>query len=351
MKMNFPAGVLYGQQLIDLFKYLKNNNLAIPAVNVIGTNSINAVMETAKKANLPIIIQLSHGGAAFFAGASLPNNNSEASILGAVSAALHVHNVAKFYGVSVVLHTDHANKEKLPWIDGLLNVNQEYYSEMQRPLFSSHMIDLSVLPLKENIDICKGYLQKMKELEILLEFELGVTGGEEDGVDNSGQKKEKLYTNPQDIDYAWQQLMPISPNFSIAATFGNVHGVYKAGNVVLKPEILKDCQQFIKDKYHTDDKPIHLVFHGGSGSEPEKIKEAVSYGVIKFNIDTDTQWAFWEGIKEYEHLNHHYLQSQLGNPDGPDEPNKDYYDPRTWLREGEKNLVHRLLKAYEELKG
>lgn len=348
--MNLPNGVLYGEQLTQLFQYLKKEKIALPAVNTTGTNTINAALEVARRSHLPIIIQISHGGAAFLAGKSLDNTNSKASIFGAVSMALHVHNLAKLYNVSVILHTDHCPFESLSWVDGLLKVNQNYHNQYNRPLFSSHMLDLSTLPLEKNVELCSNYLEKFQELDLLLEFELGITGGEEDGIDNSGQNKEKLYTTPQDVSYAYEKLSPISTNFTIAASFGNVHGVYAPGNVELKPKILKDIQTQVQTQFNLKPNPLNLVFHGGSGSEPEKVREAVSYGVVKFNIDTDTQWAFWNGVREYETKNHDYLQGQLGNPEGLESPNKDYYDPRKWLRAGELEFIQRLEKAYEELK-
>jgi fructose-bisphosphate aldolase, class II len=347
--MNYSKGVIFGPELKDLYRDLKKQGCAIPAVNVTGNNTINASLATAKEKNKPIIIQMSHSGAAFIAGKSLDNSQHQASTKGAIIAALHVHNLARLYDVTVILHTDHADKDKLGWIDGLLQENQKYYGKNNRPLFSSHMLDLSALPLKENIEICQKYLQKMDKLQIALELEIGITGGEEDGIDNSDQDESKLYTNPQDVAFAYSELMPISQNFSIAASFGNVHGVYKPGNVVLRPSILQKCQQYIAQKFGTQDKPLDLVFHGGSGSEIEKIKQAVSHGVVKFNIDTDIQWAFWDGVKNYESKNHDYLQTQLGNPKGQDEPNKEYYDPRKWLYAGEQSIKDRLVKAYEEL--
>lgn len=349
--MNFPSGVLFGKQIRQLFDYLKQNKFAIPAVNVTGTNTINAALETAKNIGKPIIIQASSGGSAFIAGKSINNDNFTASISGAISMALHVHNMAQIYDVPVILHTDHCPQANLPWVDGLLKVNQKYFAKKNRPLFSSHMLDLSTLPLKENIELCQKYLREFAKVNLFLEFELGITGGEEDGIDNSSQKKEKLYTTPEDVAYAYEKLYPISPNFTIAASFGNVHGVYAPGNVELKPEILENIQDHIKTKFNKiSSRPLDLVFHGGSGSEPEKIKQAVSYGVVKFNIDTDTQWAFWNGVRQYEAKNHDYLQNQLGNPEGKDKPNKDYYDPRKWLQAGEKTIIERLKQAYQDLK-
>lgn len=349
--MDFPSGILYGNQLQTLFTFLKKENIAIPAVNISSSDTINAALETAQKVNLPIFIQASFGGSAFLAGKSIANNNSQASIAGAISMALHVHNLAKLYNVPVILHTDHCPYDKISWVDGLLRVNQLYYQKRNRPLFSSHMLDLSALPLEKNIEICQKYLHQFSKINLFLELELGITGGEEDGLDNSKVKKEKLYTTPEDVAYAYQKLASISQNFTIAASFGNTHGVYSPGNVVLKPEILREIQDYIRQKFNPSiSKPINLVFHGGSGSEPEKIKEAVSYGVVKFNIDTDTQWAFWNGVRAYETKNHSYLQGQLGNPEGSDKPNKEFYDPRTWLRSGQESFIQRLEKAYQELR-
>ncbi len=342
-------GVISGDDVQTLFHIAQSNNYAIPAVNVVGTNSINAIMEAARDVNSPIIIQLSHGGSHFFAGKGLNNEHHEASILGAISAARHIHTVAKHYGVVVILHTDHASRELLPWINGLLEASEEEIRKTGKPLFSSHMIDLSAEPIETNITICKEYLRKMEKLEMTLEIELGVTGGEEDGVDNTHIDNALLYTQPEEVFYAYGQLKSISDKFTIAASFGNVHGVYKPGNVVLTPKILDNSQKYIEDRLGIDKKPINFVFHGGSGSSIEEIQEAISYGVVKMNIDTDTQWAFWEGVRNFEIQNKQYLQSQIGNPKGDDIPNKKYYDPRAWLRKGEESLIKRLKQAYENL--
>lgn len=342
-------GVLFGEDVQKVFEIAKKNGFALPAVNVIGTNSVNGVLESAKKANSPVIIQLSNGGASFYAGKSLSNEDQQSAIAGGVAAAYHVHEMAEHYGVPVILHTDHAAKKLLPWIDGLLDAGEEFYQMNEKPLFSSHMLDLSEEPLEENIDICKKYLQRMSKLGMTLEIELGVTGGEEDGVDNTNVDSSKLYTQPEEVAYAYEELMKISPNFTIAASFGNVHGVYKPGNVKLTPKILDNSQKFIEEKFKTPVKPVNFVFHGGSGSSQEEIREAISYGVIKMNIDTDTQWAFWDGIREYESKLHDYLQAQIGNPDGEDVPNKKYYDPRKFLRAGEESFVKRLLQAFDDL--
>lgn len=350
MNLKDYKGVLHGDAVQELFEAAKKHQFAMPAVNVIGTNSINAVLETAKAVKSPVIIQLSNGGAQFYAGKSLKNDNLEACILGGVSAAHHVHLLAEHYGVAVILHTDHAAKKLLPWIDGLLEHGEKFHAEHGKPLFSSHMLDLSEEPIEENIETCKKYLARMKALGMTLEIELGVTGGEEDGVDNSDVDSAKLYTQPSEVAYAYQELSAVSSKFTVAAAFGNVHGVYKPGNVKLQPVILKNSQDFIKEKFSISaEKPINFVFHGGSGSSQEEIREAISYGAIKMNIDTDMQWAYWEGIKDYYKLKEGYLQSQIGNAEGEDSPNKKYYDPRVWLRKGEETFVKRLSQAFEDL--
>ncbi|MCS7005080.1 MAG: class II fructose-bisphosphate aldolase [Cytophagales bacterium] len=346
----FRPGVLTGEDVQTLFKYAKSKKFALPAVNVIGTNSINAVLETASKLKSPVIIQFSNGGAAFYAGKGLKNDNQRASIAGAISGALHVHELAELYGAVVILHTDHCAKNLLPWLDGLLEFGEKYYKKNGKPLFSSHMIDLSEEPLHENIEICKRYLERMSKMGMTLEIELGVTGGEEDGVDNTGVDNSRLYTQPSEVDYAYTELMNVSPNFMIAAAFGNVHGVYKPGNVKLAPKILKNSQEYVIRKHNlTEENPISFVFHGGSGSSLEEIREAISYGVVKMNIDTDLQWAFWDGVRKYYHEKYDYLQGQLGNPEGPDVPNKKHYDPRVWLRKGEESFNKRLTQAFEDL--
>jgi len=342
-------GFVYGKDLQEIFRIAKAEKFAIPAVNVVGTNSVNAVMEAAKAANSPVMLQFSNGGSVFYAGKALSNDGEKAAILGAVAGAKHVHELAELYGIPVILHTDHAAKKLLPWIDGLLDEGEKFYKEHGKPLFSSHMLDLSEEPLKENIEICKKYLARMSKMGMLLEIELGITGGEEDGVDNTGIDSSRLYTQPEDVAYAYEELSKISPNFTIAASFGNVHGVYKPGNVKLEPIILNNSQKFIAEKYKTEANPVNFVFHGGSGSEPAKIKEAIQYGVVKMNIDTDTQWAFWDGVMNYYKKNEAYLQAQIGNPEGEDKPNKKYYDPRKCLREGEASIVKRLQIAFEDL--
>ena len=345
----FPAGVLTGSKVTELFAFAKENGFAIPAVNVTGTDTVNAVIETAAAVNSPVIIQLSNGGAAFYAGKALKLEGQEAAVLGAVSAAKHVHTVAAAYGIPVILHTDHAAKKLLPWIDGLLDASEKHFAETGTPLFSSHMLDLSEEPLTENIDICKKYLERMSKMGMTLEIELGITGGEEDGVDNTNVDSSKLYTQPEEVCYAYEELSKISPNFTIAASFGNVHGVYKPGNVVLNPKILHNSQEYIQNKLGTGEKPVSFVFHGGSGSSKEEIREAIGYGVIKMNLDTDMQWAFWDGVRQFYVKNEGYLQSQLGNPEGADKPNKKYYDPRSWLRKGEESIVARLKISFEDL--
>lgn len=343
-------GVVTGTDLQFIFKVAQENNFAIPAVNVVGSSSVNAVMEAAKIANAPVMIQFSNGGAAFNAGKGLKLEGQQAAILGAIAGAKHIHTLAEAYGVRVILHTDHAAKKLLPWIDGLLDASEKHFAETGKPLFSSHMLDLSEEPIAENIEISKKYLARMSKMGMTLEIELGITGGEEDGVDNSGVDSSKLYTQPEEVCYAYEELSKVSSNFTIAASFGNVHGVYKPGNVKLMPVILKNSQEYIVKKHGLSDKtPVNFVFHGGSGSSHEEIREAIQYGVIKMNIDTDTQWAYWDGIRKFEAANHDYLQGQIGNPEGEDKPNKKYYDPRVWIRKGEETLIARLQVAFEDL--
>lgn len=345
----FNSGVLFGQGLRDLYQYANENNFAIPAVNVVGTNSVNSVLETAKNLNSPVIIQFSNGGAHFFAGKGLSNDAQAAAIAGGISGAQHVHLMAKHYGVPVVLHTDHAARKLLPWIDGLVEAGEQYFEQHKRPLYSSHMLDLSEESLEENISTCKKYFERMNKIGTAIEIELGVTGGEEDGVDNTDIDSSKLYTQPEEVSYAWEQLSEVSDNFTIAASFGNVHGVYKPGNVKLTPIILKNSQEYIIEKHKTCDRPVDFVFHGGSGSSREEIREAIDYGVIKMNIDTDLQWAFNCGVRDYVLNKKDYLMSQIGNPEGDDKPNKKFYDPRVWLREGEKTFIDRLTRSFEDL--
>ena len=345
----FRPGVLWGDEVTELLNYANENNFALPAVNVIGTDSINAVLETARDVNSPVMIQFSNGGASFCAGKGLSNDNQQASILGGISGAMHVHTMAKAYGVTVVLHTDHCAKKLLPWIDGLLDAGERFYESRGYPLYSSHMLDLSEEDLNENIETCVRYFERMNKIGMTIEIELGVTGGEEDGVDNTDVDSSRLYTQPEEVSQAYEALSKISDKFTVAAAFGNVHGVYKPGNVELKPIILKNSQEFVQEKFGTKPNPINFVFHGGSGSSREEIREAIEYGAIKMNIDTDMQWAFWDGVRNYYEENKGYLQSQIGNPDGDDVPNKKYYDPRKWLRKGEESFVSRLKVAFEDL--
>ncbi|GAB3655307.1 class II fructose-bisphosphate aldolase [Echinicola sediminis] len=347
--MKFKPGIKYGEELKDLLEYAKESEFALPAVNVINTSTANAVLETAKKVNSPVIVQFSNGGAQFFAGKGLANDKQQASIAGAVSGAMHVHKMAEAYGVPVILHTDHAAKKLIPWVDGMLAAGKEFFAAYKKPLFSSHMLDLSEESIEENIETSVKYLAEFKKLDMALEIELGVTGGEEDGVDNTDIDSSKLYTQPEEVAYAYEKLKDVSDLFTVAAAFGNVHGVYKPGNVSLQPKILKNSQDFICEKFGVSGKPVSFVFHGGSGSSVEEIREANSYGSIKMNIDTDMQWAFWEGVLNYYKENEGYLQTQLGNPEGPDVPNKKKYDPRVWLRKGEENFVKRLEVAFDML--
>ncbi len=345
----FRPGVLHSDEVTELFNFANEHNFALPAVNVVGTNTVNAALEAAKQVNSPIIIQFSNGGAAFYAGKGLANENEKAAITGAVSAAHHIHMLAEAYGVTVILHTDHAARKLLPWVSGMLDWGEKYYEQYGRPLYSSHMLDLSEESIEENMDTSVAFFERMNAIGMTIEIELGVTGGEEDGVDNSDVDSSRLYTQPEEVAYSYERLRSISDRFTVAAAFGNVHGVYKPGNVQLRPIILKNSQEFVKNKFGTADNPINFVFHGGSGSSREEIREAIEYGAVKMNIDTDTQWAYWEGIRAYEAKNRGYLQAQIGNPDGPDKPNKKFYDPRVWLREGEKTLVKRLALAFEDL--
>jgi len=349
MNHNIKPGVATGDQVQEILKLAKEKKFALPAVNVIGSSSINGVLETAKKLNSPVIIQFSNGGAGFNAGKGLSNENQQSAIAGSIAGAHHVHEMAIAYGVPVILHTDHCAKKLLPWLDGIMEANEKCFEEKGHSLFSSHMIDLSEEPIEENIEICKKYLERMSKIGMTLEIELGITGGEEDGVDNSGVDESKLYTQPEEVAYAYEQLIQVSDKFTVAAAFGNVHGVYKPGNVKLTPKILKNSQEFVSDKFNLPHNTIDFVFHGGSGSSLEEIREAIGYGVIKMNIDTDMQYAFMTGIRDYFNEKTDFLKSQIGNPDGDDIPNKKYYDPRKWIREGEKTFVNRLIKAFEDL--
>ena len=349
MSRKFPAGVATGQMVTDIFDFAKENKFALPAVNVIGSSNVNATMETAAKLNAPVIIQFSNGGAAFNAGKGMSNDGQKAAILGGIAGAKHIHTLAEAYGATVILHTDHCAKKLLPWIDGLMDANEAYFKQYGKSLYSSHMLDLSEEPIEENMDISVKYFERMAKIGMTLEIELGITGGEEDGVDNSDVDSSKLYTQPDEVAYAYERLKAVSPNFTVAAAFGNVHGVYKPGNVKLTPKILDNSQKYVEEKFGLGSKPINFVFHGGSGSTEAEIKEAIGYGVIKMNIDTDLQFAYAEGIRDYMVNNLEYLKSQIGNPDGADKPNKKYYDPRGWIRKGEETFSARLEKAFEDL--
>lgn len=349
MSRIFPAGVATGNMVTEIFQYAKEKQFALPAVNVVGSSNVNATLETASKLNSPVIIQFSNGGAIYNAGKGLNNDNQRAAVLGAVAGAKHIHELAEYYGATVILHTDHCAKKLLPWIDGLMDANEEHYRKYGKTLYSSHMLDLSEETLEENLDISAKYFERMAKLNMTLEVEIGVTGGEEDGVDNSDVDNSQLYTQPEDIAYTYEKLKAISDNFTIAAAFGNVHGVYKPGNVVLTPKILDNSQKFVQEKFKTGVKPVNFVFHGGSGSTLEEIREAISYGVIKMNIDTDLQFAYTEGVRDYITKNVEYLKTQIGNPEGADKPNKKFYDPRIWLRKGEETFATRLVRAFEDL--
>ena len=349
MNDTIRPGVATGREVQKIFQHAKKHGYALPAANVIGSNTINGVLETAAKLNSPVILQFSNGGAQFNAGKGLSNDGQKAAIAGAVAGAKHVHELAEMYGATVILNTDHCAKKLLPWIDGLLDASEKHYKEHGHSLFSAHMIDLSEEPIEENMELCKKYLERMSKMDMTLEIELGITGGEEDGVDNSDVDASKLYTQPEEVAYAYEQLSQISDQFTIAAAFGNVHGVYKPGNVKLTPKILRDSQEYLSKKHDLPENTIDFVFHGGSGSTVEEIREAIGYGVIKMNIDTDLQWAFAEGIRKYFDANKDYLQAQIGNPEGSDSPNKKKYDPRVWLRKGEESFITRLEKAFEDL--
>ena len=349
MSHSIKPGVATGDQVQEIFRYAKEKGFALPAVNVTGSSTINGVLETAAKLNAPVIIQFSNGGGAFNAGKGLSNDNQKAAILGSIAGAKHIHTLAEAYGATVILHTDHCAKKLLPWIDGLLEASEKHFAETGKSLYSSHMIDLSEEPIEENLEISKKYLERMSKIGMTLEIELGITGGEEDGVDNTDVDSSKLYTQPEEVAYAYEELMKVSPRFTIAASFGNVHGVYKPGNVKLTPKILKNSQEYVRNKFNTSANPVDFVFHGGSGSTLEEIREAISYGVIKMNIDTDLQFAFTEGIRDYVVSNLDYLKTQIGNPEGAENPNKKYYDPRKWVREGEVTFNTRLEQAFSDL--
>jgi fructose-bisphosphate aldolase, class II len=348
LKLN--PGIVFGKSLKMLFEDAKENSYALPAINVTTSSTLNSVLEAAKVVNSPVVVQLSHGGAQFFAGKSIDNSNHQASISGAISAAMHIHEVAKLYGVPVVIHTDHAARNLLPWVDGLLEADIKFYKENGYPLFSMHMVDLSIESIKDNVETSKLYLERFQEAEVFLELELGVTGGEEDGVNHTDIENSRLYSQPEDVAFAYEELSQVSENFLIAASFGNVHGVYASGNVKLHPEILHNCQEFLRSKLNIQNpKPLSLVFHGSSGSTQDEIKQALSYGIVKMNIDTDMQWAYWDGVRKFVEENNQYLQGQLGNTEGAESPNKKYYDPRAWLRAAEESMVARTRLAFEEL--
>jgi fructose-bisphosphate aldolase class II len=347
--MNIKPGVATGDEVQAIFRHAKMHGYALPAINVTGSSTVNSVMETAAKLNSPVIIQFSNGGASFNAGKGLSNANEQSAILGGIAGALHIHTLAEAYGATVILHTDHCAKKLLPWIDGLLDASEKHFAQTGNPLYSSHMIDLSEEPLVENLELCKRYLERMSKMGMTLEIELGITGGEEDGVDNSDVDSSKLYTQPEEVAFAYEELMKISPRFTIAAAFGNVHGVYKPGNVKLTPVILKNSQEYVQKKFNTGNNPVDFVFHGGSGSTLEEIREAISYGVIKMNIDTDLQFAYTEGTRDYITGKIDYLKTQIGNPEGEDIPNKKYYDPRKWIRESELTFIKRLEQAFADL--
>ena len=345
----FRAGVLFGEEVKELLDYAKANEFALPAINCIGTDSVNAALAAAREVNSPTMIQFSNGGAQFFIGKTVPKDGQFGPIQGGIAGAQYVDIAAKAYGVPVILNTDHCAKKLLPWVDGMLAASEEVFAKTGKPLYSSHMLDLSEEPLEENLEICARYLERMSKMGMTLEIELGVTGGEEDGVDNSGVEESKLYTQPEEVAQAYRVLNAISPNFTVAAAFGNVHGVYKPGNVKLKPMILKNSQDYIEKHLGTGPKPVNFVFHGGSGSTREEIREAIRYGAIKMNLDTDIQWAFWDGVRQYEAKNRDYLQGQIGNPKGADAPNKKYYDPRVWLGHAEESAAERLIASFEDL--
>jgi fructose-bisphosphate aldolase class II len=347
-KLKLPSGVVTGDALEELFAYCHDAECALPAVNVVGSHSANAVLAAAREASSPVIVQLSNGGAHFFGGKFLANDEHQAEIAGGIAGARYVHAIAEAYGVPTVLHTDHAARQLIPWVEGLLDEGERHYEQTGKPLYSSHMLDLSEETLEENVEISKKILGRMRAIDMCLEIELGVTGGEEDGVDNTGIDNALLYTQPEDVLYAWEQLSPVG-SFTVAAAFGNTHGVYKPGNVVLTPAILKNSQDAIRAKHQTGDKPVRFVFHGGSGSSPDEIREAVSYGVVKMNVDTDTQWAFCQPIKQYMDEQDAYLQGQIGNPEGDDKPNKKHIDPRKWLHLGERGMADRVVQAFRDL--
>jgi len=347
--LKVKSGVIYGDDVLNLFKYCQEKEFAIPAINVTSSSTAVAALEAARDAKAPIILQVSQGGAAYFAGKGVANKNQEASIAGAVAAAHYIRAVAPAYGIPVILHTDHCAKKLLPWFDGMLEADEAWFKQTGEPLFSSHMIDLSEESVEENIETTAKYLARAAPMKQWLEMEIGITGGEEDGVNNEDVDNNSLYTQPEDIYNIYKKLSPISPYFSIAAGFGNVHGVYKPGNVKLRPELLQKHQAYVKEQEKSaSDKPVFLVFHGGSGSSKQDFLDAISYGVVKVNLDTDLQYAYTEGIRDYMISKREYVNTQVGNPDGEDKPNKKYYDPRVWVREGEKTMTKRVVIALDD---
>lgn len=342
------SGVIYGDDVRALFDYAQEKGFAIPAINVTSSSTVVAALEAARDAKSPIILQTSQGGAAYFAGKGVSNTDQKASIAGSVAAAHYIRAIAPAYGIPVVLHTDHCAKKLLQWFDGMLEADEKFFAENGTPLFSSHMLDLSEETDDENIAECVRYFKRMAKMNQWLEMEIGITGGEEDGVNNENVDKESLYTQPETVYAVYEALEPISPNFSIAAAFGNVHGVYKPGNVVLRPSILGEHQKYAAGKIGTTNKhPLYLVFHGGSGSSQEEFDTAISNGVVKVNLDTDCQYAYLTGIRDYVLNKKDYLLSQVGNPEGEDKPNKKYFDPRVWVREGEKTMSARISEALD----
>ncbi|QCI27283.1 class II fructose-bisphosphate aldolase [Buchnera aphidicola] len=348
---NIKSGVIFGNDINTIFKLAKKKNFAIPAINCTNLDTINTVLETANKMRSPVIIQFSYGGSIFIGGNNIRNiSDIKKATLGAISAANHVHLVAKYYNVPVILNTDHCHIKILPWIENLIKISEKNFNQKGYPLFSSHMLDLSKEKIEKNIKICSQYLKKMQKINMFLEIELGCTGGEEDGIDNSNINTNLLYTKPEDVNYAYKKLINISPYFIIAASFGNVHGVYKPGNIILKPKILYETQKYIcKINNLKSSKPINFVFHGGSGSSIKDIHESINYGVVKMNIDTDIQWASWKGILNYYQNKKQYLKTQLGNPEGIHSPNKKYYDPRIWTTKSQISISKKLTKIFKIL--
>jgi len=343
------AGVITGDVAWNLYRWAKAKGFAMPAINCTSSSSVNSILEASNKIGRPIVIQFSYGGAEFFCGKGVGNKDQSGSILGAVAGAHYVRNISPAYGTPTIMHSDHCAKKLLPWFDGMLEADTEYFKVYNEPLFSSHMLDLSEEPHDENVGICAEYFKKMAKMNLILEMEIGITGGVEDGVDNTGVSKDKLYTTKEDIKLVYDTLNPISEKFMVAAAFGNVHGVYKPGNVKLRPELLDEFQKDQGARLGYP-KPYFFVFHGGSGSLKKEIDDAVSYGVVKMNVDTDTQWAYWEGLLKFYKSKSGYMQGQIGNPEGADKPNKSYYDPRKWVRESEVAMRDRAIEACRDLK-